>query len=209
MREPVQFHILRKTKELISLLDSLNFTDKVQTINSLRQMIHDRSPFKGEPVDCVLWIPSERVKSNDYNPNKVAKPEMELLKQSISEDGLTMPIVSWPTSSQFEIVDGFHRSVVCETLGKEYLPLSFIRKERNDRISATIRHNRARGKHEVSCMSDIVIELKRRGWSDAKIATNLGMDKDEILRLTQITGLTDMFSDSEFSEAWEHEASLV
>jgi DNA-directed RNA polymerase specialized sigma subunit len=72
-------------------------------------------------------------------------------------------------------------------------------------MASTIRHNRARGKHAVSSMSDIVIELKKRNWSDARISKELGMDEDEILRLCQISGLTEVFSNEEFSEAWEAE----
>lgn len=77
------------------------------------------------------------------------------------------------------------------------------REDKGDRIASTIRHNRARGKHRVEAMSDIVIELKRRNWSDSKIAKELGMDADEVLRLTQITGLAEMFADKDFSQAWE------
>ena len=118
--------------------------------------------------------------------------------------GITMRI--------YEVVDGFHRNRV----GKEYadirerihgyLPIVVInndREDKGDRIASTIRHNRARGKHKVEAMSDIVVELKRRNWSDKKIAKELGMDADEVLRLSQITGLAEMFADKDFSQAWE------
>lgn len=131
---------------------------------------------------------------------------------SIQEDGYTQPIVVYQHDGIYEVVDGFHRNRV----GKEYkdiaerihgyLPVTIINDERHDkadRIASTIRHNRARGKHRVEAMSDIVIELKRRNWSDNKIAKELGMDADEVLRLTQITGLAEMFADKDFSEAWE------
>jgi ParB-like chromosome segregation protein Spo0J len=72
-------------------------------------------------------------------------------------------------------------------------------------MAATIRHNRARGAHKVDSMSEIVVELKRRNWSDEKIGKELGMDADEVLRLTQISGLAEMFKDRDFSEAWEIE----
>ncbi|MCB0801719.1 MAG: ParB-like nuclease domain-containing protein [Flavobacteriales bacterium] len=165
-----------------------------------------------EPVDCVIWVKGDKVVANDYNPNSVAPPELILLQESINQDGYTQPIVSWEKDSEFEVVDGFHRNRV----GKEfeevrqrihgYLPLTIINKNREDlgdRMASTIRHNRARGKHSVDSMSSIIIELKRRNWSDDKIAKNLGMDKDEILRLTQISGLTEMFADQDFSEAWD------
>ncbi len=193
-------------------LDRLPLEDRVRAINALREEIHRHSPFASEPVDLVLWIPSDDVEKNSWNPNKVAPPEMKLLEHSITEDGYTQPIVAWHREDDFEVVDGFHRHRV----GKEsatvrkrvhgYLPLTVIndtRADKGDRIAATIRHNRARGKHQVSAMSDIVVELKRRNWSDDKIGRELGMDPDEVLRLTQITGLAEMFRDQKFSEAWE------
>lgn len=162
------------------------------------------------PVSRVLWVPAELVQANDYNPNSVAPPEMRLLELSIEQDGYTQPIVTWlREDGVYEVVDGFHRHRV----GKEKLKLSHLpvvvinadRQEKSDRIASTIRHNRARGKHAVSAMSDIVQELARRNWSDAKIAKELGMDADEVLRLKQISGLAEMFADQEFSEAWETE----
>jgi ParB-like chromosome segregation protein Spo0J len=163
-------------------------------------------------VDCVRWIKAEQVTANDYNPNSVAPPEMRLLEHSITEDGYTQPIVSWQRDGVFEVVDGFHRHRV----GKEseavrarvhgYLPAVVInnkRDDKGDRMAATIRHNRARGEHRVESMADIVVELKRRFWSDEKIATELGMEPDEVLRLTQVTGLAGLFADRDFSEAWQ------
>lgn len=150
--------------------------------------------------------------ANDYNPNKVAPPEMELLKVSILADGYTQPIVTFQDNNIFIVIDGFHRT----RIGKEnkeindkikgYLPITIIREcqeDRGDRIASTIRHNRARGKHQIQGMTSIVLELKKRNWSDNKIAKNLGMDADEILRLTQIGGLKEMFKNSDFSMAWE------
>lgn len=176
--------------------------------------MHDVSPFSTEPVDCVLWVNSSNVVANDYNPNSVAPPEMKLLEHSISEDGYTQPIVTFPRAedNKIEVVDGFHRhrvgkeSEVVSKRIKGYLPIVKIRSSQQDkenRIASTIRHNRARGKHNVQSMSDIVIELKRRNWSDEKIAKNLGMDSDEVLRLCQITGMAELFSDAEFSKSWD------
>jgi ParB-like chromosome segregation protein Spo0J len=161
---------------------------------------------KNHPVSNVIWIETEKIKANDYNPNTVAKPEMELLKHSIESDGFTQPIVVWKVEDYYEVVDGFHRHLVGKELGLSHLPVVIINKnrtERNDRIASTIRHNRARGKHKVDSMSDIVIELSRRNWSDKRIAKELGMDQDEVLRLKQITGLAEMFRDEDFSKAWE------
>lgn len=158
------------------------------------------------PVSRVRWVPTDTVHANDYNPNTVAAPEMELLEVSIANDGFTQPIVVWETEDGYEVVDGFHRHLVGQKLGMTHLPVVVInndRTERGDRIAATIRHNRARGKHQVGAMSEIVQELARRNWNDKKIAKELGMEPDEVLRLKQITGLADLFADTDFSEAWE------
>lgn len=199
-------------------LSKLSGDALVDEINAIRKRIHDCSPFKQEPVDLVLWVKSGTVKANDYNPNSVAPPEMELLRVSISEDGYTQPIVTFDDDDTREVVDGFHRHRV----GKEcaeiqsringYLPVVTIneaRQDKGDRIASTIRHNRARGKHKVDSMSDIVVELKRRNWSNEKIGKNLGMDEDEILRLCQITGLADIFSDQDFSRSWDVEGEIT
>jgi len=198
--------------EIKKLLDNSSIDKKVEIINELREFIHNESPFKNEPVDFVRWVKSDKVVANDYNPNKVAPPEMELLEVSIFNDGYTQPIVTWPTDDHVEVVDGFHRNRV----GKEskviherimgYLPIVAIRGEqssKSDRIASTIRHNRARGKHQVDAMSEIVIELKNRNWSNARISKQLGMDEEEVLRLCQISGLENLFSDNDFSNAWE------
>lgn len=194
-------------------LGSLEEEQRIDAINELRQVIHEVSPFAQEPVDMVRWVPMDKVVANDYNPNAVAPPEMLLLETSITADGYTQPIVAWAREDgMYEVVDGFHRnrvgreSLVVNARVKGHLPLAVINRAdlgRGDRIAATIRHNRARGKHAISAMSDIVVELKRRNWSDKRIAENLGMDQDEILRLMQINGLGEMFSDQDFSTAWD------
>ena len=190
----------------------MDITDKIEAINEVKRKLMTISPFQFEPVDCVQWVKEELVIANDYNPNTVAPPEMELLHTSIEEDGYTQPIVVYQHDGIYEVVDGFHRNRVgkeCKDIQERihgYLPVTIInddRHEKADRIASTIRHNRARGKHRVEAMSDIVIELKRRNWSDKKIGKELGMDPDEVLRLTQITGLAEMFADKDFSEAWE------
>lgn len=159
------------------------------------------------PVSAVRWVLADLVKANNYNPNSVAAPEMKLLELSISADGFTQPIVTWEhEDGSFEVVDGFHRHLVGKKLGLSHLPVVVInpdRSDKGDRIAATIRHNRARGKHAVNAMSEIVVDLARRNWSEEKISRELGMDADEVLRLKQVSGLAEMFADREFSEAWE------
>lgn len=190
----------------------LPLDELVNAINEARMALHEISPFKGEPVDFVRWVKSDSVHANDYNPNSVAPPEMKLLHTSIKNDGYTQPIVTAADNDGVVVIDGFHRHRVgkeCQDIqGKihGYLPIVQIRRSqdgRNDRIASTIRHNRARGKHAVSAMSDIVVELVRRNWSDERIANELGMDADEVTRLKQISGLAEAFSDSDFSAAWE------
>jgi ParB-like chromosome segregation protein Spo0J len=199
-------------------LARLPLAQQVEELNAARRMMHDAGPFKREPVDCIQWIHTESIKANDYNPNSVAPPEMELLKLSILEDGYTQPIVSWQRELGYEVVDGFHRNRVgreCMEVRQRirgYLPLTVInsdREDRGDRMASTIRHNRARGKHAVAAMSEIVIELKRRNWADEKISRELGMDRDEILRLCQISGLAELFTDQEFSKSWDVEGAVT
>ena len=204
--------IVSGVKDALAKLAFLPNTDRVRIINEIRIALHEHSPFASEPVDCVLWVEASLVHANDYNPNSVAPPEMKLLEHSILSDGYTQPIVVHQHASGYEVVDGFHRNRIgkeSKKIGKRlggYLPVTLIqssREDRGDRIAATIRHNRARGKHRVDAMSDIVVELKRRNWSDEKIGNELGMDQDEVLRLCQVSGLAEMFADKDFSQAWE------
>lgn len=199
------------------LNESVPLELRVERLNQVRAAIAVLSPFRHEPVDQVRWVPSSTVRANEYNPNAVAPPEMELLRLSIVADGYTQPIVTHWDSEAWEVVDGFHRNRV----GKEcldvqmrvanFLPIVQInhgRTDISDRMAATIRHNRARGKHRVEGMADIVLALKRRNWSDEKIGRELGMDADEVLRLAQTTGLAEAFKDRAFSLAWEAELAV-
>ena len=212
IKKRVSMSILEQCKKIFQELDNYSNNEKIELINQIRLELSKYSIFNKEPVDCVQWIKQDVIGANDYNPNHVAPPEMELLKLSIEADGFTQPIVTWKKDDTFEVVDGFHRSKVGKAYKSVndrlsgYLPIVIIkedREQRNDRIASTIRHNRARGKHKIDAMSDIVVELKRRNWSPKKIGTELGMDQDEVLRLCQVSGLAEMFLDKDFSEAWE------
>jgi len=182
--------------------------EKVQFLNTIREKLSELSPLK-EPVDCVRWVKAEKVQANEYNPNRVASPEMELLYKSIKLDGYTQPIVVYRLENgKYEVVDGFHRNRV----GKEYkdinerihgyLPVVVIDKPLDERMGSTIRHNRARGTHQIRGMSDIVVELTREGWSEEEICEKLGMELDEVIRLKQISGLKEAFANHEFSKSW-------
>jgi ParB-like chromosome segregation protein Spo0J len=163
------------------------------------------------PVYNVQRVPIDKIRANSYNPNVVAPTELKLLEKSILIDGYTMPIVCYYVKEDdyYEIVDGYHRYLVMknsEDISKreeQHLPVVVIDKPLNERIASTIRHNRARGTHSIDSMVEIVRNLVEAGLSDDWIIKNIGMDKDELLRLKQISGLSSLFLTRDFSEAWE------
>lgn len=204
--------ILERFQKIVEALDSLEHEEKIETINEMKKILHQHSPFKEEPVDCVLWVKSCTVNPNDYNPNAVAPPEMRLLEHSIKMDGYTQPVVTHREGDSYVVVDGAHRtrvgkesSVVAKRTGG-YVPITEIKDGRgdaNNRMAATIRHNRARGRHGVKPMVDIVADMILNGWDDTCVAQELGMDADELLRLKQTSGLPELFKNHQFSRAWE------
>lgn len=163
------------------------------------------------PVYRVRRVPLDLVTANTYNPNSVAPPEMALLETSIWEDGFTQPVVTFqdPDSGKYVVVDGFHRYLICKTSERirtrecGMLPVVVIDKEMSDRMASTIRHNRARGSHNIELMSAIVAELVEMGKGDRWICKHIGMSADELLRLKQITGVAALFANREFSDSWE------
>jgi ParB-like chromosome segregation protein Spo0J len=163
------------------------------------------------PVYNVLAVPISKVRANDYNPNAVAPPEMELLETSIWEDGYTQPVVTYydDKNDVYIVVDGFHRFLILNRSKrirdreKGLLPIVVIDKELGDRMASTIRHNRARGAHNVELMSNIVAELVEMGKGDRWICKHIGMSVDELLRLKQITGVAALFANRDFSDSWE------
>lgn len=208
--------ILELANELSKEINSLKTDDeKVQALNESRKLLHEVSPLKHHPVDYVFWKKSNQVEANEYNPNAIPPPEMELLYESIKNDGYTMPIVSFEDTDITRIVDGFHRreteirnkDISESTLG--YVPLTTIRDTQTDtgnRMASTIRHNRARGSHNIELMSQIVTELVEMGKGDAWICKHVGMGIDELLRMKQITGLASLFKNKDFSESWDPES---
>lgn len=204
--------LVDRGRALAMELAALPEPERIEALNRIREALHEASPFREEPVDCVLWVRADQVEGNDYNPNTVAPPEMRLLEHSITADGYTQPIVAYDHDGRYIIVDGFHRHRVGKESAKVrqrmrgYLPITLIRSERRslrDRMAATIRHNRARGVHGVMPMTDIVATLIREGWTDSDIAKELGMDPDEVLRFKQNTGIADLFRNHPYSRAWE------
>lgn len=168
------------------------------------------------PVYNVIPVPIEKIRANSYNPNSVAPPEMKLLELSIWEDGYTMPVVCYyiPEEDVYEVVDGFHRYSLMNPNSKHFskriferengcLPVSQIKKDLNNRMASTIRHNRARGSHSIELMTNIVSELTKSGMGDDWIMKQIGMDADELLRLKQLSGLAELFQNKNFSKSWE------
>jgi len=202
--------VLQKFRVLLEEVKELSLEERVKFLNEAKQILHECSPFE-EPVDVVKWVPANKVIANDYNPNRVAPPEMKLLELSIRQDGYTQPIVVYydEQNDRYIVVDGFHRNRVGKEVPdirkrlKGYLPVVVINKDLKERIASTIRHNRARGTHAIPQMAKIVEMLYFMGWSDKKIAEQLGMEKDEVLRLKQFVGLGSLFKDREYSKAWE------
>ena len=195
---------------MIELPHGLTVHERVKVYNELSQQLYEWLGIE-HPCLNVQLVPVAHVKGNDYNPNKVAPPEMQLLKLSIKRDGLTMPVVvaGDKKGDDWVVVDGFHRTTVSGT-DKDikaslhgYLPVSILHKPIEDRISATVRHNMARGTHQVELSASLIVLLKKHNWTDARIGKEIGMDPEEVLRLKQITGLAEAFKDKDFSKSWE------
>lgn len=198
------------------LLKEIPFDEKVDVFNQITQELYDWLGINHPSLNVQL-VKATKVIGNDYNPNSVAPPEMKLLKLSISKDGVTMPVVVCDTPENkkypYTVVDGFHRTTVIqhdkqinESL-HGYVPVSRLNKKIEDRITSTVRHNMARGTHQVELSAKLVTMLKKHNWTNARIGKELGMDADEVLRLKQITGLAEAFSDKEFSRSWEVDKS--
>jgi ParB-like chromosome segregation protein Spo0J len=192
--------------------------EKNSFVAALREWISQNlSSTSAQPVDLVRWIPIEKVTANDYNPNSVAKNEMRLLYVSISHDGYTQPVVAIhdKDNDQYVIVDGFHRYTTMR-LNEDIrnkcgglLPVVVIDKPINDRMASTIRHNRARGKHSVSGMANMVFQMLENGWSDSAICNEIGCEPDELVRLKHVTGFSKLFENVEYRRAWETKRQIA
>lgn len=197
-------------KTLLAQHKDAPFDEKVRIYNHISHLLYEFLDLK-HPVLDVSLVPISKVQGNDYNPNKVAPPEMQLLTLSIRKDGLTMPVVvgSERDGDNWVVIDGFHRTAVCahnpdiEESLKGYLPVTRLDKALEDRVTSTVRHNLARGTHQVELSAKLVALLKKHNWTNERIGQELGMDPDEVLRLRQISGLAEAFADEEFSQAWE------
>ena len=190
--------------------------DKIEFINDIKSCLFELSPQKINPVDRVLWVKSNKVVANEYNPNKVEKRELDLLHLSIKNDGYTQPIVTIydKEKGKYVIVDGFHRYYIekrysdISKTNEGYLPIVVLEKDANDRMASTIRHNRARGKHEIKGMSKVIFDMLENGWTDADICKELGMESDELVRLKHITGFSKLFENVDYKKAWQTRKQL-
>ena len=184
---------------------------KIDVLEQIKAICHELSPQKAQPVNRVRWVPIEKVHANDYNPNSVAKNEMRLLYVSISHDGYTQPVVTVydDVKDEYVIVDGFHRYTTMRLNPDIYeqnnglLPVVVIEKSINDRMASTVRHNRARGKHSVNGMANMVFQMLENGWSDEAICAELGVEPDELVRLKHVTGFSKLFENTEYRRSWE------
>jgi ParB-like chromosome segregation protein Spo0J len=191
-------------------IDGFSTNDFIKAADVAHRITTQQAVFKS-PVYNVQAVPLEKIRANSYNPNAVAPPEMKLLEVSIWEDGYTMPIVCYyiPDDDVYEIVDGFHRySIMLKSKRirereNGLMPVVVIEKDISNRMASTIRHNRARGSHDIDLMTNIVSELAKAGMGDAWIMKHIGMDADEILRLKQLSGLSELFKNKEFSKSSE------
>lgn len=190
--------------------------DRLTEIENVREALHALSPVSSQPVDRIRWVPIEKVSPNDYNPNSVASVEMGLLYTSIKHDGYTQPVVTVYDEERdiYVIVDGFHRYFTCKTnpdiLERNcgMLPIVVIEKDINDRMASTVRHNRARGKHSIDGMANMVFKMLDEGWSDEDICNHLGMQAEELLRLKHITGFSKLFENHAYTKAWKSRSML-
>jgi ParB-like chromosome segregation protein Spo0J len=157
------------------------------------------------PCMDVKLVPIDKVIANNWNPNKVAKPEMKLLAHSIEEDGLTMPIVTYYDDKidKYVVVDGFHRyTIVKDYFESDVIAVTVLKKDEKNLMASTVRHNRARGVHKVDLQADMVVDLIKKGWTDEQVSKHLGMTPEEVLRLKQVTGVKEVFKNRDFSRSW-------
>lgn len=200
-------------------IEDSNFTDeqKIVFFEEVKELIHNNSPLKEQPVNRIKWVDINKVSPNDYNPNSVAKKEMGLLYTSILHDGYTQPVVTIydEVKDKYIIIDGFHRYFTCKSnkdildRNKGRLPIVVLNKDINDRMASTVRHNRARGMHSVTGMSSMVFNMLENGWEDVDICNELGMSVEELVKLKHITGFSKLFEDKEYSKSWQTKNQIL
>lgn len=205
-------------KELTGYLtETVDERERLERIGEIRLLLHSFSPLNHQPVDHVVWVPVEMVEPNDYNPNSVANIEMGLLYTSIKADGYTQPVVViWDAKKRkYIIIDGFHRyfntknnkDIYEQNLGM--LPVVILKKTIEERMASTVRHNRARGKHSIAGMSNLVFQMRSAGLTNAEVCSELGMEEEEVLRLQHITGFSKLFKNVSYQKAWKTKRQIL
>jgi ParB-like chromosome segregation protein Spo0J len=197
--------------ELEALIKKTIESGGAEAANKIAKITRSALNMDHAPVGAVQWVPVEKVKANDYNPNQVALQELKLLHVSITQDGYTQPVVTVydPQNDEYVIVDGFHRYFTMKTaadIREKYnglLPVVVLNKTIQERMASTVRHNRARGKHSVGGMGHLVVGLSQKGWSDSRICNDLGLEPDELLRLKHTSGIAELFKDREYGRSYE------
>ena len=208
--------MIKEVKEYLKTA-KLNEEEQIIFFEKLKELIHEQSPLKDQPVNRVLWVDINDVTPNDYNPNSVAKKEMGLLYTSILHDGYTQPVVTIydKDRKKYIIIDGFHRYFTCKSnkdileRNKGRLPIVVLNKNTNDRMASTVRHNRARGMHSVTGMSSMVFNMLDNGWEDNDICNELGMSVEELVKLKHITGFSKLFKNKEYSKSWQTKNQIL
>ena len=197
-------------------IKGLSESEKIEYMEIVKDNINNLTSLGEQPINQVRWVDIDKVQANDYNPNSVAGQEMKLLYVSIKHDGYTQPVVTIYDKKlkKYIIVDGFHRYYTCKNnpdiaeRNKGKLPIVVLDKNINERMASTVRHNRARGKHSVNGMSNMVFKMLDNGWQDEEICNHLGMGADELLRLKHITGFSKLFEDVEYNKSWKSKAMI-
>ncbi|MEQ3696120.1 MAG: ParB N-terminal domain-containing protein [Pseudomonadales bacterium] len=196
--------------KLLHSSPELSLKDRVEIFNLLSVLAASIVEFK-HPALNVQLVRTNTLEDNDYNPNVVSPPEYRLLTHSIREDGITMPLVVAKSQGQkpYVVVDGYHRAQIIK-FDKEvnksladHIPVVILAKPLDKRISSSVRHNMARGSHQVKLTAKLILRLKELNWTNDEIGKELGMDSDEVLRMQQITGLAEAFKNDDFSTAWD------
>lgn len=204
--------IMMTAAALAASIAEMDKAEQVEALNYVREQLHAVSPFNNHPTDFTRWVKASDVVANDYNPNRVAKPEMRLLKKSIEADGVTMNIVVFHDreNGKYEVVDGFHRWTVLTKLMKlDYVPVSLIDKPLVDRMASTIRHNKARGKHEVDLTADMLRKTLDMGRTETQITDDWGMEGEGVLRIKQHGGIGSHYANQPHSKAWVRDTDDV
>lgn len=190
-----------------------HFIDTIEEFRRVREtlrpvFITSRKHGKIEvPCANTLLVARELIVANNYNPNFVSAERMELLRQSVLDNGFCFPIVTiWDDETErFIIVDGFHRDTMGDPdwLDLDYIPLVFLKHGITQRMAATVQFNKARGVHQVDLDAEVIRALIEQGMSEEDISVHLGIDQETIHRYKQLTGIAALFKGADYSMSWE------